>query len=95
MHSFGAQFEAVRVNEFTEEIRVPRQLDVFAVGRIVNTKSAHSRLPGHELEPVHGGTRTRRTQSTHAAPGATRRQHTVGSKERELRARLQAGRITT
>ncbi|MGI5146319.1 xanthine dehydrogenase family protein molybdopterin-binding subunit [Plantactinospora sp. CA-294935] len=46
MHSFGAQFAEVRVHERTGEIRVPRQLGVFACGRIVNPKTARSQLLG-------------------------------------------------
>ncbi|MGK5739270.1 xanthine dehydrogenase family protein molybdopterin-binding subunit [Micromonospora sp. URMC 103] len=46
MHSFGAQFAEVRVHEDTGEIRVPRQLGVFACGRIVNPKTARSQLIG-------------------------------------------------
>ncbi|TCB98599.1 xanthine dehydrogenase family protein molybdopterin-binding subunit [Micromonospora zingiberis] len=46
MHSFGAQFAEVRVHEETGEIRVPRQLGVYAVGRVVNPKTARSQLIG-------------------------------------------------
>ncbi|MFJ8582195.1 xanthine dehydrogenase family protein molybdopterin-binding subunit [Micromonospora sp. NPDC093277] len=46
MHSFGAQFAEVRVHEETGEVRVPRQLGVFACGRIVNPKTARSQLLG-------------------------------------------------
>lgn len=46
MHSFGAQFAEVRVHEETGEVRVPRQLGVYAVGRIVNPKTARSQLIG-------------------------------------------------
>src|SRR6266498_1360558 len=46
MHSFGAQFAEVRVHENTGEVRVPRLLGVFAVGRIVNPKTARSQLLG-------------------------------------------------
>jgi xanthine dehydrogenase YagR molybdenum-binding subunit len=45
-HAFGAQFAEVRVDVDTGEIRVPRLLGVFAVGRIVNTKTGHSQLVG-------------------------------------------------
>ena len=34
MHSYGAQFAEVRVNVETGEVRVPRLLGVFAVGRV-------------------------------------------------------------
>jgi xanthine dehydrogenase YagR molybdenum-binding subunit len=46
MHAFGAQFAAVRVDADTGEVRVPRLLGVFAVGRIMNAKTARSQLLG-------------------------------------------------
>jgi xanthine dehydrogenase YagR molybdenum-binding subunit len=46
MHSFGAQFAEVRVNETTGEVRVPRLVGVFDVGRIINPKTARSQLIG-------------------------------------------------
>ncbi|GLY66636.1 xanthine dehydrogenase family protein molybdopterin-binding subunit [Amycolatopsis taiwanensis] len=46
MHSFGAQFAEVRVHADTGEIRVPRLLGVFAVGRIINPRTAASQLIG-------------------------------------------------
>jgi xanthine dehydrogenase YagR molybdenum-binding subunit len=46
MHAFGAQFVEVRVNADTGEVRVPRLLGVFAAGRIINPKTAHSQLLG-------------------------------------------------
>ncbi len=36
LYSFGAQFAEVRVNADSSEVRVPRMLGVFSVGRIVN-----------------------------------------------------------
>lgn len=45
-HSFGAQFAEVRVNAHTGEVRVPRMLGVFSVGRVVNPRTAHSQLTG-------------------------------------------------
>jgi xanthine dehydrogenase YagR molybdenum-binding subunit len=45
-HGFGAQFAEVRVDVDTGEIRVPRLLGVFAVGRIINAKTARSQLIG-------------------------------------------------
>jgi xanthine dehydrogenase YagR molybdenum-binding subunit len=45
-HSFGAQFAEVRVNADTGEVRVPRMLGVFSVGRIINPRLAHSQLIG-------------------------------------------------
>jgi xanthine dehydrogenase YagR molybdenum-binding subunit len=46
LHSFGAQFAEVRVHADTGEIRVPRMLGVFDVGRIVNPRTARSQLIG-------------------------------------------------
>jgi xanthine dehydrogenase YagR molybdenum-binding subunit len=46
MHSFGAQFAEVRVHEHTGEVRVPRLLGIFAVGRVINPKTARSQLLG-------------------------------------------------
>ncbi|MDX6598927.1 MAG: xanthine dehydrogenase YagR molybdenum-binding subunit [Gaiellales bacterium] len=45
-HGFGAQFAEVRVNVHTGELRVPRMLGVFAVGAILNPKTARSQLIG-------------------------------------------------
>ncbi|MFI6757821.1 xanthine dehydrogenase family protein molybdopterin-binding subunit [Micromonospora sp. NPDC050417] len=46
MDSFGAQFAEVRVHEETGEVRVPRLLGVFAVGRVINPKTGRSQLIG-------------------------------------------------
>ncbi len=46
MHSFGAQFAEVRVNEDTGEIRVARMLGVFSAGRIINPRTARSQFIG-------------------------------------------------
>jgi xanthine dehydrogenase YagR molybdenum-binding subunit len=46
MHAFGAQFAEVRVHEDSGEVRVPRLLGVFAVGRIINAKTGRSQLLG-------------------------------------------------
>ena len=46
MHAFGAQFAEVRVNIDTGEVRVPRLLGVFAVGHIMNAKTARSQFLG-------------------------------------------------
>jgi xanthine dehydrogenase YagR molybdenum-binding subunit len=45
-HSFGAQFAEVRVHRDTGEVRVPRMLGVFSVGRIINPRTARSQLIG-------------------------------------------------
>ena len=45
-HSFGAQFAEVRVNAETGEIRVPRMLGVFSVGRVINPVTARSQFIG-------------------------------------------------
>jgi xanthine dehydrogenase YagR molybdenum-binding subunit len=41
-HSFGAQFSEVRVDSDTGEVRVPRHLAVFDIGRVINPKTARS-----------------------------------------------------
>jgi xanthine dehydrogenase YagR molybdenum-binding subunit len=46
MHAYGAQFAEVHVNIDTGEVCVPRLLGVFAVGRIINAKTARSQLLG-------------------------------------------------
>jgi xanthine dehydrogenase YagR molybdenum-binding subunit len=45
-HAFGAQFVEARVNVDTGEVRTPRVLGVFAVGRIINPKTARSQFIG-------------------------------------------------
>lgn len=45
-HSFGAHFAEVRVSPETGEVRVPRMLGVFSVGRIINPRLARSQLIG-------------------------------------------------
>ncbi|MGI8803203.1 MAG: xanthine dehydrogenase family protein molybdopterin-binding subunit [Solirubrobacteraceae bacterium] len=45
-HAFGAQFVEVRIDRETGEIRVPRLLGIFAVGRIINPMTARSQLIG-------------------------------------------------
>jgi xanthine dehydrogenase YagR molybdenum-binding subunit len=46
LHSFGAQFAEVHVHADTGEVRVPRMLGVFSVGRIINPRTARSQLIG-------------------------------------------------
>jgi xanthine dehydrogenase YagR molybdenum-binding subunit len=46
MHSFGAQFAEVRINADTGEVRVPRMLGVFSIGRVINPRTARSQLIG-------------------------------------------------
>jgi hypothetical protein len=46
MYSFGAQFVEARVNRYTGEIRVPRMLGVFSVGRVINPRTLRSQLIG-------------------------------------------------
>ena len=46
MHAYGAQFAEVRVDAETGEVRVPRLLGVFGVGRVVNAKTGRSQLLG-------------------------------------------------
>jgi len=46
MHAFGAQFAEARVDMDSGEVRVPRLLGVFGVGRIMNAKTGRSQLLG-------------------------------------------------
>ena len=46
LHSFGAQFVEVRVDEDLGEIRVARALGAFAAGKILNPKTARSQFLG-------------------------------------------------
>ncbi len=46
MFAFGAQFAEVRVHADTGEIRVPRLLGMFGVGRVINPRLARSQLLG-------------------------------------------------
>lgn len=46
LHSFGAQFAEVRVDEELGEIRVSRAVGAFAAGRILNAKTGRSQLMG-------------------------------------------------
>ena len=46
IHSFGAQFAEVHVHADTGEVRVPRMLGVFSVGRIINPLTARSQFIG-------------------------------------------------
>ncbi|GAB3278079.1 xanthine dehydrogenase family protein molybdopterin-binding subunit [Parasphingorhabdus pacifica] len=46
MSSFGAHFAEVRVDADTGEIRVPRMLGVFSIGRVINPKLVRSQLIG-------------------------------------------------
>ncbi|MFE1594145.1 xanthine dehydrogenase family protein molybdopterin-binding subunit [Nocardia sp. NPDC058705] len=45
-HAFGAHFVEVRVHTDTAEIRVPRVVSVFGVGRIINPRMARSQFIG-------------------------------------------------
>jgi xanthine dehydrogenase YagR molybdenum-binding subunit len=46
MYAHGAHFVEVRVDADTGEVRVPRMVGVFAVGRVLNPKTARSQLVG-------------------------------------------------
>ncbi|WP_067702516.1 xanthine dehydrogenase family protein molybdopterin-binding subunit [Nocardia jejuensis] len=46
MHSFGAQFAETAVHRDTGEIRVPRMLGVFSIGRAINARTLRSQLIG-------------------------------------------------
>ena len=59
MHAFSAQFAEVRVHADTREIRVSRLLGVFAIGRVINPRTARSlprRRGKHQLSgPIREG----------------------------------------
>ncbi len=46
VQSFGAHFVEAHVNRYTGEIRVPRMLGVFSVGRAINARTLRSQLIG-------------------------------------------------
>ena len=46
MYAFGAYFVEARVDEDTGEVRVPRMTGVFAVGNVINAKTARSQFIG-------------------------------------------------
>lgn len=46
MHSFGAHFVEARVHRETGEIRIPRMLGAFSIGRAINAKTLRSQLIG-------------------------------------------------
>lgn len=46
MHSFGAVFAEVRVDKDLGEIRVPRVVGAYGVGRVLNAKTARSQMIG-------------------------------------------------
>lgn len=46
MHSFGAVFAEARVHRWTGEVRVPRMLGVYSVGRVINPTTARSQFLG-------------------------------------------------
>jgi xanthine dehydrogenase YagR molybdenum-binding subunit len=46
MHAFAAYFAEARVDEDTGEVRVPRMTGVFAVGNVINAKTALSQFIG-------------------------------------------------
>ncbi|WP_134742425.1 xanthine dehydrogenase family protein molybdopterin-binding subunit [Nocardioides sp. 503] len=45
-HAFGAVFAQTRVHRYTGEVRVPRLLGVYSVGRVLNPVTARSQLLG-------------------------------------------------
>lgn len=46
MHSFGSVFVEARIHRLTGEIRVPRMLGVYSVGRVINPVTARSQFLG-------------------------------------------------
>lgn len=54
LHSFGAQFAEARVHRYTGEIRIPRMLGVFSIGRAINPRTLRSQLIGGMTMGVSG-----------------------------------------
>jgi xanthine dehydrogenase YagR molybdenum-binding subunit len=54
-YAFGAEFVEVRIHARTREIRVPRIVGAFAVGRVMNTRTAHSQLMGGMIWGISAG----------------------------------------
>jgi xanthine dehydrogenase YagR molybdenum-binding subunit len=54
MHSFGATFAEVRVHCYTGEVRVPRLLGVYSVGRVINPTTARSQFLGGLVMGISG-----------------------------------------
>jgi xanthine dehydrogenase YagR molybdenum-binding subunit len=46
MHAFGAVFAEVRVDKDLGQVRVPRVVGVYGVGKVLNAKTARSQLMG-------------------------------------------------
>jgi xanthine dehydrogenase YagR molybdenum-binding subunit len=82
-HAFGAQFAEVLVDPGTGEVRVPRLLGVFAVGRIIDATLARSQfigamtmglgmaqMEGTHVDPGQGGFTTRDLAQYHVATNA-------------------------
>lgn len=46
LHSFGAHFVEARVHRDTGEVRLPRMLGVFSIGRAINARTLRSQLIG-------------------------------------------------
>jgi xanthine dehydrogenase YagR molybdenum-binding subunit len=46
MHAFGTVFVEVHVDELLGEVRVPRVVGVYGVGKLMNAKTGHSQLMG-------------------------------------------------
>ncbi|WP_280434691.1 xanthine dehydrogenase family protein molybdopterin-binding subunit [Nocardia carnea] len=54
LHSFGAQFVEARVHRDTGEIRIPRMLGVFSIGRAINPSTLRSQLIGGMIMGISG-----------------------------------------
>jgi xanthine dehydrogenase YagR molybdenum-binding subunit len=55
LHSFGAVFAETRIHRWTGEIRVPRLLGVYSVGRVINPMTARSQFLGGLVMGLSGG----------------------------------------
>lgn len=54
LYSFGAHFVEAHVHRDTGEIRVPRMLGVFSVGRVINPRTLRSQLIGGMIMGISG-----------------------------------------
>lgn len=54
LHSFGAHFVEARVHRDTGEIRIPRMLGVFSIGRVINPRTLRSQLIGGMIMGISG-----------------------------------------
>jgi xanthine dehydrogenase YagR molybdenum-binding subunit len=72
LHSFGAQFVELRVDEDLGEIRVTRALGAFAAGKILNPKTARSQFLGGMVWGIGFALEEHTVRDTHTGRVVTR-----------------------